>query len=284
MNVYEIITNRIIDQLEQGEIAWKKSWDARTQAPRNLHSGKRYNGVNIFLLSSMSYQSPYWLTYRQAQTLGGVVRKGEKSTPVIFWSFTEKADEETSEIKKTAFLKYYSVFNVSQIDGLKDVPTIEANDSIEGAEEYDIAEEIVNNMPNAPATRHGFSRACYSPSADEVSMPDRKSFVGHSEYFSTLFHELGHSTGHNSRLGRLDNAKNVSFASSDYSREELVAEFTSAYLCAEAGISQGVIVNQTAYIQGWLKALKNDSKLLISAAGQAQKAADYILNRQPEFA
>lgn len=281
MNVYEIITNNIISKLEQGEIPWKKSWNAQTQAPRNLTSGKLYSGINVFLLLSARYQSPYWLTFKQSQERGGVVRKGEKGCPIVFWSKTEKEDQETGEVKEVGFLRYYTVFNVAQIDGLKGVPETEIYSISEnGAEAIDAAEMIVSSMPNRPQITHGHTRACYSPAWDRVEMPVSIAFDGPPEYYSTLFHELTHATGHESRLNRHSTLKNHNFGSTDYSKEELVAEFGSAFLCAEAGISPAVIDNQAAYIQGWLKALKNDSKLLVNAAAQAQKAADWIMGRK----
>jgi len=285
MNVYEIITNRIVEKLTEGEIPWKRTWNAKTQAPCSFVSKKNYSGINIFLLASQRYQSPYWLTYKQAQTLGGTVRKGEKSTPIIFWSFSEKEDE-SGEIKKSGFLKYYSVFNTAQVEGLKDLPDFSCDGVSEGlegsAEEFDMAEEILNNMPNRPEIKYGFSRACYSPSQDTIMMPERATFTGKSEFYSVIYHEMGHSVDNENRLNRKNTGEISHYGDAIYSKNELVAEFTSAFLCAEAGISQNVILNQAAYIQGWLKALKNDSKLLISAAALAQKSADYIMNRQSE--
>lgn len=281
MNVYEIITQRIVERLEQGEIPWKKSWNAQTQAPRNLISGKLYSGINTFILLSARYQSPYWLTFKQATEKGGSVRKGEKGWPVVFWKIDKKQDEATGEEKTVPILRYYTVFNVAQIDGLENVPATEIHSTSEnGAEAIDAAEWIVAQMPNRPQISHGHTRACYSPAWDRVEMPVSIAFNGPAEYYSTLFHELAHATGHESRLNRHQTIKNHSFGSNDYSKEELVAEFSSAFLCAEAGISPAVIENQAAYIQGWLKALKNDSKLLINAAAQAQKAADWIMGRQ----
>ncbi len=148
MNVYEIITNRIIEQLEAGTIPWKKSWNAKTQAPRNFTSGKLYSGINVFILLSARFQSPYWLTFKQATEKGGTVRKGEKGLPIVFWSTTEKEDPATGEVKKSGFLKYYTVFNVAQIDGLKDVPVLEVQAVAEGAEEFDQAADIVAGMPH----------------------------------------------------------------------------------------------------------------------------------------
>lgn len=279
MNVYEIITNRIVEKLEQGEIPWKKSWNAKTQAPRNLCSGKLYSGINTFILLSARYQSPYWLTFKQATEQGGTIRKGEKGMPIVFWSKQEKEDPETGEVKESGFLRYYTVFNVAQIDNLTNVPEIEVVNIPDDSSRFNLSKEIVAFMQNKPQILHGFSRACYNQGTDQVKMPVGISFNSQEEYYSTLYHELTHATGHENRLNRHESMKNFSFGSTDYSKEELVAEFGSAFLCAEAGISPAVLDNQTAYIQGWLKALKNDNKLLISAAAQAQKAADYILNR-----
>ena len=281
-NIYDIITNRIIKKLEQGDIIWKRTWDARTQAPRSFISKKRYQGINVFLLGSMRYQSPWFLTYKQAVDLGGNVRKGEKACPIVFWSFSEKEDADGNK-SQIPFLRQYSVFNISQVDGLdipedsKSTPVID----LDGAEEFDLAEQIANNMPNKPEVKHGFSRACYIPSQDQVKMPNRETFTGGSEYFSTLYHELAHSTLHETRLNRKFSGE-LRHGNMEYSKEELTAELCSAYLTAEAGISQGVIDNQTAYIQGWLKALRNDNKLLIASAALAQKACNFIMNRQPE--
>lgn len=280
MNVYEVITERITAMLEQGEIPWKKSWNAATQAPRNLITGKDYQGINTFILLSARYQSPYWLTFKQATAKGGTVRKGEKGFPVIFWKIDKQTDEETGKEKSIPLLRYYTVFNVAQIEGLQDVPATEIHSTTEdGSEAIDAAELIVTNMPNRPAILTGFTRACYSPSEDHVKMPSSSAFDGPAEYYSVLLHELAHSTGHASRLNR-NLAAISAFGDEDYSKEELVAEFGSAFLCAEAGISPAVISNQAAYIQGWLKALKNDSKLLICAAAAAQKAANFITDRQ----
>ena len=228
----------------------------------------------------MRYQNPNWLTYNQAKTLGGTVRKGEKSCPVIFWSFTEKEESDGTKIN-VGFLRYYSVFNVAQIDGLKNVPEVEVICSMDSTEEYDLAQKIAVNMPTRPEIRHGFSRACYCPSSDTVQMPNRNSFIDQSEYFSVLYHELAHSVDHVTRLNRKKSGELNHFGDPVYSKNELIAEFTSAFLCAEVGISQPELLeNQTAYIQGWLKALRNDSKLLISCAALAQKASDYILGRK----
>lgn len=281
-SVYEIVTGRIIEQLERalagegGCIPWRKPWNAKAEWPRNLISGKPYQGINVFLLSSQRYESPYWLTFKQAADRGATVRKGEKSTPVIFWSFVEKEEEQpdgTLKKGRVGFLRYYSVFNVSQIDGLKDVPAPEAVE-IDEDEALKAAAGIVAAMPNRPEIKHGFTQACYVPSCDEVRMPSQASFHQASGYFATLFHELTHSTLHESRVNR----KVQPYELEERSKEELCAEIGASFLCAAAGIEGAELEeNTTAYIQSWLKALRNDPKMVILAAAQAQKSTDFIL-------
>ena len=277
LNVYEIITGRIIEQLElalngeEGCIPWRRPWNAKTEWPRNLVSGKPYQGINVFLLSSQRFESPYWLTFKQATDKGGSVRKGEKSTPVIFWNFSEKQDADTGEVKKIPFLRYYSVFNTAQIDGLVDLPAAETAENIADGPLAKAA-EIVASMPNPPELKHGFTRACYFPGSDQVQMPTQDSFYSTPEYYSTLFHELTHSTMHETRLDR--KVKPVDME--ERSKEELCAELGASFLCGIAGI-ENTLDNSTAYIQGWLSELRNDPKMVILAAAQAQKAANYIL-------
>lgn len=236
MNVYEIITNRIIEQLEAGEIAWKKPWNAKTQAPRNLISGKLYSGINTFLLVSARYQSPFWLTFKQATEKGGTVRKGEKGWPVVFWKIDKKQDEETGEEKTVPILRYYTVFNVSQIDGLQDVPATETHSTSEdGAEAIDAAEWIVAQMPSRPQISHGHTRACYSPAWDRVEMPVSIAFDGPAEYYSTLFHELAHATGHESRLNRHQTIKNHSFGSQTTARRSSLQSLAARFFAPRPG-------------------------------------------------
>jgi len=256
--------------LERGEIPWRKPW--RTLPPANLISKKPYRGINVFLLALAGYGSQYWLTYRQAQALGGNVRKGEHGAKIVFWKFdrfeTETADGETEE-RKSAFLRYYTVFNLEQTEGLKALLALPPAFPIESAE------AIVQGMPNPPAFAQD-AGAAYIPSRDTVTMPSRTTFESPAEFYSTLFHELTHSTGHAKRLGRDGIEKIQPFGSEDYSKEELVAEMGSAMLCGVAGIEQATISNSAAYLQSWIKRLKADSRLVVSAASAAQKAADYI--------
>ncbi len=269
-SVYEIVTTRILAELEQGQVPWRRPW--RTLPPANLISKKPYRGINVFLLALAGYGSQYWLTYRQAQALGGNVRKGEHGAKIVFWKFdtyeSEAADGEV-EAHKSAFLRYYTVFNLEQTEGLKALLALPPARPIESAE------EIVSRMPNPPAFEQDF-QAAYVPSKDTVTMPSRTAFESQAEYYSTLFHELTHSTGHAKRLAREGFDTPQKFGSASYSREELIAEMGSAMLCGVAGIEQSTLANSAAYLKSWIARLKADSKLVVSAASAAQKAADYI--------
>jgi antirestriction protein ArdC len=269
-SVYEIITGQILVELEKGVVPWRKPW--RTLPPANLVSKKPYRGINTFLLALAGYGSQYWLTFRQAQALGGNVRRGEHGTKIVFWKFneyeTETADGET-ENRTSAFLRYYTVFNLEQTEGLKALLALPPARPIESAE------TIISGMPNPPAYQQGFL-ACYSPSSDTVTMPSPNAFSSRAEYYSTMFHELTHATGHAKRLGREGFDRPQEFGSESYSREELVAEMGSAMLCGVAGIEQATMANSAAYLKSWITRLKSDSRLVISAASAAQKAAEYI--------
>jgi len=274
--VYQVITDRVIALLQQGTIPWHQPWHTNHQPPANLISKKAYRGVNVFLLNSMSYTSPHWLTFKQAQELGGNVRKGEKACPVIFWKWLDV--EEDGEIRKVPMLRYYSVFNVSQCDGLPPGKIASPEPITREFTPIEDAERIVEAMPQKPEIKLGLSKAFYSPSSDLVGMPNPESFVTGEAYYNVLFHELTHSTGHKNRLARKGVVESNSFGSNEYSREELIAEMGAAFLCGFCGIEQTTIENSAAYIQNWLKALRGDEKLVVLAAAQAQKASDFILN------
>jgi antirestriction protein ArdC len=276
-SVYQIITDRIVSLLENGTVPWHQPWNTGNQAPQNLVSKKPYRGINPFLLNSMHYASPYWLSFKQAQELGGNVKKGEKACPVVFWKWLDGQDKETGEKKKIPLLRYYSVFNVNQCEGI-DAPTIEG--ATREHSPVQAAESIVAAMPKRPEIKHGLDRAFYSPALDYVGMPNPEQFKSAEDYYSVVFHELTHSTGAESRLNRKGVASgNQSFGSESYSKEELIAEFGAAFLCGTVGIVERTIDNSSAYIASWLQRLKNDSKLVVQAAAQAQKAADFILNK-----
>jgi antirestriction protein ArdC len=277
--VYQVVTDRVIALLEQGTVPWHKPWHGGDQLPQNLVSRKPYRGVNVFLLHAMSYESPYWVTFKQAQELGGNVRKGEHACPVVFWKWLDTDERDPKgNAKQVPMLRYYSVFNVAQCDGLK-VPVIE--DQGRQHSTIETAEKIVAGMPKRPEVRQGQSRAYYSPAGDYVGMPSPEAFDNGEAYYNVLFHELTHSTGHQSRLNRKgvagEEGEWSAFGSNSYSKEELVAEMGAAFLCGHAGIVERTLDNSASYVASWLQRLKDDVRLVVQAAAQAQKAADYIL-------
>jgi antirestriction protein ArdC len=277
--VAEMITEQIIERLEQGDIPWNQPWAplAGPHAPRNLISDKPYRGINIFILAGQKFSSPYWLTFRQATEKGGKIRKGENGTTVVYWNWIEVEDKETGEEKEIPLLRHYTVFNLEQTEGIEAPPSPVVIENLFNPIEE--AEDIIASMPKRPNIHHGGNQACYNPLKDYVKMPPKNAFHREEGYYCTLFHEIGHATGHISRLGRKGVMDATCFGSHEYSKEELVAEMTAAFLCAETGIEQATIDNSAAYIQSWLKQLKDDKSLVIMAAGQAQKAVDFILNR-----
>jgi antirestriction protein ArdC len=284
-NPYEAVTARIIESLKAGVIPWAKPWKgngSNNPFPRNFKTGAPYRGANILILWSSPYSSPYWLTFKQAKELGGTVRKGEKGTQILFWKISAKDAEKNQPVeitddkeRKSFFCRSYTVFNVEQCDGLKIPETIATLPEINQDER---CEAIVSGWASHPSLNLDNAhegRAYYRPGTDTVHMPIRSRFVDAPHYYATLFHELVHSTGHKSRL---DRTFGESFGDHLYSKEELVAEVGSGFLCAIAGIAnERTEQNSTSYIQHWIEALKGDSRLVITAASAAQKAADEIV-------
>ncbi|HEY2930873.1 MAG TPA: ArdC-like ssDNA-binding domain-containing protein [Acidobacteriota bacterium] len=277
--VYDVITKRIIEKLEQGTIPWQRPWNAAGSMPKNLISKKEYRGINVFLLGCQQYASPYWLTYKQAQDLGGNVRKGEKGSPVVFWKWLKAEDKDTQEEKTIPLCRYYTVFNVAQCEGIEAPATETVTREFTPIQE---CEQVISGMPNPPRMSSLEALAYYRPSTDTVNMPERVLFKSDEGFYATAFHELAHSTGHESRLNRQTLTDLCPFGSTNYSREELVAEMTASFLCGHTGIENAVLDNSASYINGWLSRLRVDSKLVVIAGAQAQKAADFILNRKFE--
>ena len=280
MDVYQIITERIVKQLESGTVPWRKPWSAGSQ-PQNLVSRRAYRGINVFLLGCQTFESPYWLTFRQAQELKGHVRKGERATPVVFWKILEKDDAKTGEKDSIPLLRYYSVFNAAQCE--LPAGTVPPNEVVtHPVNPIDECENVVTAMPQRPEIQHSGDAAFYRPATDTVTMPPRNRFSWSAEYYSTLFHELAHATGHPSRLNRTGITELAAFGTATYSKEELVAEMTAAFLCGFCRIEQTTLTNSAAYIAGWLRRLQNDNRLVVHAAAAAQKAADFILGRKAD--
>ena len=287
-NLYQVVTDRIIASLKTGVIPWEKPWKASQYTggpfPRNVSTGRPYRGINIMLLWSSCYSSPFWLTFNQAKELGGAVRKGEKGTQIVFYKQlrnrnTKNENPAEDEDRRRPFvLTYHTVFNVEQCEGLT-VPQIEKpKTTTKTVQQNEACEAIVTGWTNRP-TLHldnpSEMRAYYVPRTDSVHMPTRNRFVDAPHYYSTLFHELVHSSGHESRLNRTFGAH---FGDELYSKEELVAEMGAAFLCAVAGIAnEHIDRNTTAYLQSWIAKLEEDNRLIVHAAANAQRAVDSII-------
>lgn len=280
-DVYAIVTETIMKKLEEGVVPWRKPWAANSSIPLRMNNRQPYRGINVWLLGSQGYSSPYWGSFEQISKLGGKVKKGERASMVVFWKQTsrfvnvENEDgDDTLVEKKSAILRYYRVFNRDQCEGLEEVfPEVKKIDFNPITQ----CEEIIQHMPLRPEIRHGGGRAYYSPDQDYVSLPHPTSFSSLEHYYSVAFHELIHSTGHETRLSR--NIRNT-YGSSAYSEEELIAEMGASFLCGVAGIENVTIDNSASYIGSWLAALKNDRKMVVFAASRAQKASDFILGKE----
>jgi antirestriction protein ArdC len=274
-SIYDMVTDRHIESLEKNIVPWAKPW-VGGGLPMNLTTKKTYRGVNVFLLSMMDFESPYWVTRKQALSLGGKISTSQSPTPIVFWKRPE-TDEKTGLIKKWGFYLYYKVWNVAQTEGFK----YPKHETLEQFEDLMDCEKITENMPDVPEIVFGGKRACYNKKDDIIKMPEKLQFETEAGFYATKFHELIHSTGHTKRLNREEmmQAKGNIFGGDDYSKEELTAELGASFLTAMTGVGEKVFDNQNAYIKNWLKELRNDKRLILSAASKAQKAVDYIVNR-----
>jgi antirestriction protein ArdC len=280
-DVYQVITDRIIAQLEDNIVPWRKPWTAAGH-PKNYVTNRHYSGINVWMLASVGYAQNQFLTFNQVRESGATVRKGEKGHMVIFWKRTdaEAAEGEEGTTTSMFLLRHYHVFNVAQCDGLPD--SGELSLPINEGSLISACEELVEGMPHCPEIRHEARHAFYSPAKDYVNMPKWESFDSPESYYGTLFHELVHSTGHASRLARKEITEPNAKGSPAYSREELVAEIGACYLNSVTGIADNLLDNSVAYIGHWLEVLKSDKRLIVVASSRAQKAADYILNSNGE--
>ncbi|MBS2099762.1 ArdC family protein [Carboxylicivirga linearis] len=274
-DIYGTVTNLIIDRLEKGVIPWAMPWKTSNGIPRNLISNKPYRGFNFWYLLSFDFEQPYFLTFNQAKELGAYIKKGAKSYMVIFWKMLKYEKED--ELKEIPILRYYRVFHIDDIEGVDSDKIPDDKPYDHDFKAIDSCEKVVSEWKESPVIRFGKKKACYIPSLDEVHMPDAESFFKDEEFYSCLFHELVHSTGHINRLNRHQTYSNHHFGSCDYSKEELIAEMGAAYLCGICGIEKDTIDNSAAYIQGWLKKLRNDQKFIVSASSLSQQAVDYII-------
>lgn len=286
-DIYERVTEIILKRLEEGTAPWQSPSIATVGFPRNFLTKSFYQGINVFLLASCGYASPWFLTYRQANELGGQVRKGEKGHLIVKYGTFEQDSGETETGEdatfKRGYLRSYVVFNSFQIDGI-DFPEIK-NSDYKPSDSVALAQAIIDGMKNPPKLEEG-AHACphYQPRSDLVGMPARQTFASEERFYKTLFHEFTHATGHESRLARKTLIENRGImaggtAQVTYAKEELVAEMGAAFLTAHAGIVLDEFENAAAYLKGWLKVLKakENKRWIVEAAGQAQKAANFIL-------
>lgn len=280
-SVYEMVSDRIIEQLESGVIPWEKPWTGVRSGAFNRVSKKSYSLLNQMLLK----HDGEYATFKQWSELSGKIRKGEKSEIIVFWKVlpVEEVQEDGEKIvKQIPLLKYINVFHISQVDGVEPLPKEELND----IEPIEKAENVLNDYwtrENITVEHVAGNRAYYSPSHDMICLPLFEQFRDSNEYYSTAFHESIHSTMKESRCNRAEERKNklVAFGSEEYSKEELVAEIGSASLMNIIGIeTRRSFRNSAAYIQNWLSVLKNDVKFIVSASSKAEKAVNYILNAE----
>ena len=273
IDVYQMVTDRIIEQLEKGVIPWRKPW--RGNPAMNYVTRKPYRGVNPMILP----HSGEYLSFLQAKELGGCVKKGEKGSIVVFFKPLEVEDNQTGEKKNIPFLKYSTVFHLSQIEG---IPTKLPPFVLSDVQPIEAAKKVIDGYTarSGVCFNHviGNDRAYYQPSTDTITLPEIGQFTSANDYYSVTFHEAAHSTGHKTRLNR--NIGTSTFGSQKYSEEELVAEIAAAMLMNETGIEiSGTFENSAGYIKSWLTKLRDDKKMIMTASSAAQKAADLILDR-----
>jgi antirestriction protein ArdC len=284
-DIYQMITDRIVGGLENGVIPWQKKWDmvGGVNTPMNFASKRPYNGINALMLGLSSYNTPWFLTYKQAEKLGGYVKKGEKSLPVIFWKWyfydaDGKPCDESVAVKKIPNARYYKVFNVEQTEGIDWQSELKTEEKPENTfTPIEACENIWDQWTNKPPVNYGGNRACYYPVGDRINMPEPTQFHSSENFYATLFHEGIHATGHGTRLNREEVVNLNSFGNHAYSKEELTAEIGAAFLCGITGIEHAVIENQSAYINGWLSKLKGDKKFVYEASKKAKSAVEHIL-------
>lgn len=293
MSIHETITNKIVNQIESGILPWKNRWGSETPTMvRPLRAnGTPYKGINTLILWVTSlefgYSGNHWMTFNQAKSLGGHVRKGERASEVVFFKTLELEDEETDDKKrKVPMLNTYKVFNVDQCEGLPEkylraksttieVPGLPDSDRILTADAW--IDRVGADL------RIGGNRAYFAPDSDHVQMPEFSRFISHDAYYATILHELTHWSGGKSRLNRDLNNR---FGSNKYAAEELIAELGAAFLCSDLGIvdTDTIRDDHASYIESWLKVLKGDSKAIFTAAAKAEQACKYLQDKALEAA
>lgn len=271
-DIYQEVTDKIVTAIEAGTMPWLRPWrDGKSTGiamPYNAATGRPYNGMNVLILGMSPYSDYGWLTYKQASELGGNVRKGEKGTLVIFWKFLRVEDRDTKEQKTIPMVRGYTVFNVSQCEGLDEKKLKRPAAPVIGDTDINaVAQRVHANV------QHGGNRAYYTPSGDYIQIPSVADFKSVNDYQGTLAHELVHWTSHTDRCNRDLSGR---FGSDAYAFEELVAEIGSAFVCAQTGISLDGL-QHPAYVANWLRVLKNDKRAIFTASSKAKTAAEFLL-------
>jgi len=290
---YQLITDQIVSQLEKGKLPWRKRWgvllDGRAEVARNYFTKQPYTGINSVLLACQAVERPYFLTFKQANQLGGTIRKGAKGIPIVYWNVIEKEKEVTNRQGETKtkvvgipLLKPYYVFHVSDVEGVDlNLPALLPVQESTQQGLIERCEAIYSGYTDGPCLVHSNpERAFYSLLYDTINMPTLPAFDCPEAYFWTLFHEAIHSTGHRKRLNREEVINSDGFGGEKYAKEELTAEIGACFLAAQCGLDiteNKLLTNGASYLNSWLKALKNDKTMIVRAAGQAQKAVNYVL-------
>lgn len=278
-SVYEIITERIIEQLENGVIPWQKPWSGTHSGAYNRISNKPYSLLNQMILK----HDGEYATFKQWSDLGGKIRKGEKAEVVTFWKIQpieEENEDGEKVIRQIPILKYFNVFHISQVDGVEPKEQLKISD-LEPIEKAEKIKTEYMNRERLKIFEKVTNKAFYTPTFDYIEVPCKEQYQNIEEFYSTLFHEMIHSTGHKNRLNRPDMQGIVRYGSEKYSKEELTAELGSAMIINILGIeTEKSFKNSSGYIQDWLQVLKNDNKFIVSASSKAEKAVKYILNEQ----
>lgn len=285
MTVMERLTQSIIQKLEEGVVPWHKPWSGGGRPGRNIMTNRDYRGFNWLITTIAGYDSRYWMTFKQARQLGGFVKKGEKGTPIIYFRMIEKKDDPE---KLIPFARYSTVFNLRQCEIPPEylpahavAEITETTLTLSPDEKIQQCDEIYELWRDKAVLKHDEQRAFYRPKDDIINMPKFESFESPQTYYSTLYHEMTHATGHPTRLNRDGITKLSFFATESYGIEELIAEMGAARLCYEVGIDNTVEAS-AAYIDNWMKAIKQTPSILYKAAAAAEKAVNHILGESIE--
>lgn len=292
--IYEKVTKKLIEIIEtSGKLPWKRPWNSANITPFNYASKKIYHGFNYVLLSAIAQEKEYscngWITFNQIKSKGLQLKKGSEGIPVVFWNFTKRTEtvvdtddsgnNVTKKVTKSIpFMKYYTVFNICDTNA--DIEEIKKTEK-EFINNKD-AEKIINEYKERENIKIDITlsdKAFYSPTLDSITVPAKEQYENDGEFYSTLFHEMVHSTGHVNRLDRWTSTEDRSFGSESYTKEELIAEIGASILCGIAEIDN-TIENSAGYIKGWLSKIKEDPSILVTASNRGQKAVDYILGHK----